>query len=72
MAWYPGAIRKEIKKFRTPMRVTNRAFILHVAVSEAASLYGYFSGAAVASHFYVRKNGTVEQYVDTRFQAPAN
>lgn len=70
--WYPGAIRKEIRKFRTPIRTQSRAFILHVAVSEADSLYGYFSGAAVASHFYVRKNGIVEQYVDTRYQAPAN
>lgn len=72
MAWYPGAIRKEVTKHRRPMQVTNRAFITHVAVSEAASLYGYFSGAAVASHFYVRKDGTVEQYVDTRYIAPAN
>lgn len=72
MAWYPGAIRKEITKHRTPLRVTNRAVILHVAVSEADSLYGYFSGAVVASHFYVRKTGVVEQYVDTRFSAPAN
>lgn len=70
--WYPGAIRKEIKKFRTPIQTQSRAFILHVAVSEADSLYGFFSGAAVASHFYVRKNGIVEQYVDTKYQAPAN
>lgn len=70
--WYPGAIRKEIRKFRTPIRTQSRAFILHVAVSEADSLYGYFSGAAVCSHFYVRKDGTVEQYVDTKYQAPAN
>lgn len=70
--WYPGAIRKEIKKFRTPIRTQSRAFVLHVAVSEADSLYGFFSGAQVASHFYVRKDGTVEQYVNTRYQAPAN
>jgi len=71
MAWYPGAIRKEITKFRTPLR-RRRGVCLHVAVSEGSSLYGYFSGAKVCSHFYVRKDGTVEQYVSTAYQAPAN
>jgi peptidoglycan hydrolase-like protein with peptidoglycan-binding domain len=71
VAWYPGALRKEITKWRTPINGP-RGFVFHVAVSEAASLYGYFSGAAVCSHFYVRKDGVVEQYVDTRFRAPAN
>ncbi|PZF84150.1 peptidoglycan recognition protein family protein [Jiangella anatolica] len=71
MAWYPGAIRKEITKFRTPLLI-RRGVCLHVAVSEGSSLYSFFSGAAVCSHFYVRKDGTVEQYVDTKYQAPAN
>lgn len=71
MAWAPFAIRKEIKKFRTPLR-RRRGVCLHVAVSEGQSLYGYFSGAKVCSHFYVRKDGTVEQYVSTAYQAPAN
>lgn len=71
MAWYPKGLRKEITKFRKPLN-SPRAVILHVAVSEASSLYGYFSGATSGSHFYVRKDGVVEQYVDTRFQAPAN
>jgi hypothetical protein len=71
MAWMPGAIRKEITKFRTPLR-RRRGVCLHVAVSESASLYGFFSGAKVCSHFYVRKDGTIEQYVSTAYQAPAN
>ena len=71
MAWMPGALKKEVPKFRT--RMSNpRAVCLHVAVSEAASLYGFFSGAKVCSHFYVRKDGTIEQYVSTAYQAPAN
>src|SRR5690554_5572639 len=45
---------------------------LHVAVSEAASLHGFFSGAAVCSHFYVRKDGTVEQYIDTIYESHAD
>src|SRR5699024_181870 len=46
---------------------------LHVAVSEASSLFGYFNQKAVAdSHMYVRKDGTVDQYVDTAYQANAD
>lgn len=71
MAWMPGAIRKEITKFRTPLRSV-RGVCYHVAVSEGASLFGYFSKAKVCSHFYVRKDGTIEQYVSTAYQAPAN
>lgn len=71
MAWYPGAVRKEITKWRTLISGP-RGFVFHVAVSEASSLFGYFSGAQVCSHFYIRRDGTVEQYVDTRFRAPAN
>lgn len=71
MAWMPGATRKEISKHRTPL-TNKRGFCLHVAVSEASSLYGFFSGAAVCSHFYIRKDGTIEQYVSTAYRAPAN
>lgn len=46
---------------------------LHVAVSEASSLFGYFNQKGIAdSHFYVRKDGTVEQMVDTAYQAYAD
>lgn len=73
MAWYPGAVKKEITKHRTPLTVYNRVN-LHVAVSEAESLFGFFSNPKtfVVSHFYVRKNGVVEQYVDTKYRAVAD
>ena len=72
MAIYPGAVVKLIPRHNKPLRATQ--LVLHTAVSGAASLYGYFANpnTDVASHFYVREDGTVEQYVDTRFQAPAN
>ena len=58
--WLEGAIRKEIPKhFRGPRPYHNRVNN-HVAVSEASSLYGFFSGAAVCSHVYVRRS-TPEQ-----------
>jgi hypothetical protein len=72
MAWYPGAIRKVVARHRTPMS-RHRGICNHVAVSEAASLFGYFNQPGnPTSHFYVRRDGKVEQYVDTQFRAPAN
>ncbi|HZO69380.1 MAG TPA: N-acetylmuramoyl-L-alanine amidase [Kribbellaceae bacterium] len=70
MAWFPGAIRKEVKRHRTAM-ARYRGICNHVAVSEAASLFNYFNQSGnPTSHFYVRKDGKVEQYVDTVYVAP--
>jgi len=71
MAWYPGAIRKEVTRFTTPM-LRYRGHCLHIAVSEAASLFNYFNTPGnPCSHFYVRYSGAVEQYVNTLYRAPA-
>lgn len=84
MARYPGAIWKPItaNKGRKQMAAYNRVN-LHVAVSEADSLHGYFNKPGIAdSHLYVRKGtkhqlanklpATVEQYVDTAMRANAD
>ena len=72
MAWFPGAIRKVVARHRTSM-ARYRGVCYHVAVSEGASLFNYFNQPGnPTSHFYVRRDGTVEQYVDSRFRAPAN
>lgn len=70
MAWNPGAIRKEITKHRKAL-INPRGVCHHVAVSNADSLYSFFLTAEACSHFYIRRSGIVEQYVDTRYQAPA-
>lgn len=71
MAWFPGAIRKVVARHRTPM-ARHRGVCNHIAVSEAPSLFGYFNQpGSPTSHFYVRRSGVVEQYVDTQFRAPA-
>lgn len=78
MAWYPKAVRKPVDRYRpggspaTPM-TSHRRVVLHTAVSDTDSLYGLFAtpGNAV-SHFYVRENGVVEQYIDTRIRSSAN
>jgi hypothetical protein len=72
VAWYPKAIRKEITRHRT-LRVRKGRVCLHVAVSEGSSLFGYFNRkGSPTSHFYVRRDGKIEQYVDTKYRAPAN
>lgn len=74
MARHPGAIWRPITadKGRRPMAAYNRVN-LHVAVTEAASLFGAFNKSGVPdSHFYVRRDGTVEQYVDTGMRAFAD
>jgi hypothetical protein len=74
MARFPGAIWKPItaSKGRRALTVHNRVN-LHVAVSEGSSLHSYFNKTGIPdSHFYVRRDGTVEQYVDTSMRAFAD
>ena len=72
MALYPGAIQRLIPRHnRVPIK-RYRRMNLHVAVSEAKSLAGYFATVGDCSHFYVRKDGTVEQYIDTRYESHAD
>lgn len=74
VALYGPAIKKLIPPGPTDPRITPRVLIFHVAVSEQPSLHDYFNGPSggVESHFYVRRDGTVEQYRDTAWQADAN
>lgn len=74
MALYPGATYRPItaNKNRRRMVQYNRVNA-HVAVSNAASLWPYFNKSGIPdSHFYVRKDGSSEQYVDTAFMAFAD
>lgn len=73
MARMPGAIWRPITVNKSRWRLVPLRVNLHVAVSEAASLHGYFNAAGrVDSHFYVRRDGTIEQYVDTSVVAYAD
>lgn len=73
MAIYPGAKKRLIPKWNKVRIARHRRMNLHVAVSEAESLYGMFSRSNNAcSHFYVAKDGTVEQYIDTAYRSGAD
>jgi N-acetyl-anhydromuramyl-L-alanine amidase AmpD len=74
MAWYPEAIKKVIAPGPNDPPIIAIGAILHIASSEQASLFNYFNGASggIESHFYIRRDGTIEQYRDTAYEADAN
>lgn len=73
MAIYPGAKKRLIPKWNKVKITRWRRMNLHVAVSEASSLYGMFSRSnSACSHFYVANDGTVEQYIDTAYRSASD
>lgn len=48
--------------------------VLHVDAGNADSLYAYFNGPSggIESHFFIKRDGTIEQYRDTQYEADAN
>lgn len=72
--WYPEAVKREIPPGDNDPRIIPALAILHVAVSRAPSLFGWFNGPSggIESHFYIRKDGTVEQYRSVKREADAN
>lgn len=64
--WYPHAVRKPIVRNFGGRRASTRAIVNHVDAGAAASLQGWFNNpsAGASSHFYVKYDGTVEQYLD--------
>jgi hypothetical protein len=66
MSWVPFAIKKPINVDPgDPPRTNHRALILHTAVTSADSLYAAWKTGPIEAHFYLRKDGTLEQYLDT-------
>lgn len=73
MALYPKAIKKLIPPGDSDPHIEPCGVVYHVAVSTSDSLHDYFDGPSggIESHFYVRFDGTVEQYRDTNWEADA-
>lgn len=71
--WFPGAHQRPISRFSTPRRKPINAFILHVTVSPATSMYNYFSRAnsSGCSSAHVAKDGTIEQYLSAAWRDAA-
>lgn len=71
----PGVVWKPINRNYTKRaRARTDCVILHIAVTEASSLYGWFTNpnASASSHFYVRRDGTIEQYLGAEYISWAN
>lgn len=73
MAIYPKASYRPIPS-ATDRGIVPLGVVLHVAASEAWSLYDWFNGPSkgIESHFYLRYDGSWEQYRDTEIDADAN
>ena len=74
MSIYPKAVQKLIPPGSNDPRIKPRVAILHVDAGNAESLHTYFRdrSGGIESHFHIARNGTVEQYRDTDYQADAN
>ena len=72
--WYPNAEQRRIPAGDNDPQITPALAILHVAVSLADTLFFFFRdrSGGVESHFYIRKDGTVEQYRSVNREADAN
>lgn len=67
MARMPDTIWKPIDTNYTRRKTDKRRVILHVADSESTSIHGWVNNPSsrASSHFYVARDGSIEQYVDT-------
>lgn len=74
MAIYSGAKLRNIPPGANDPAITAIGAILHVDAANSGSLFSYFNGPSggIESHFFVRKDGVVEQYRDTKYEADAN
>lgn len=74
MAWCPFAKRMNIAPGSSDPRIDVVGAILHVDAGNNASLFRYFNGPSngIESHFHIRKDGVIEQYRNTGYEADAN
>lgn len=74
MAWYPGAVKKEIRPGSGDPPIIPIGVILHTDAGNSASLFNYFNGPSngIESHFHIPKAKPVEQYRNTGYEADAN
>jgi hypothetical protein len=70
----PFAIDRNIPPGVNDPPITPRVAILHVDAGDASSLYDYFGkrSGGIESHFYVKRNGEIEQYRSIYREADAN
>lgn len=72
--WYPDAIHKKLPVGSNDPSIVPALAILHVAVFTGISLFDFFRdrSGGIESHFYIRLDGTIEQYRSVLREADAN
>lgn len=72
--WYPDAVHKKLPVGSNDPSIVPALAILHVAVTDILSLFPFFNGPSggIESHFYIRLDGTIEQYRSVLREADAN
>lgn len=70
----PFAVDRNIPPGSNDPAIKPRVAILHVDAGNASSLYDLFNGRSggIESHFFIKKNGVIEQYRSIYFEADAN
>lgn len=70
----PFAVDRNIPPGQNDPPIFPRIAILHVDAGNASSLHDYFNGPSggIESHFFIKLDGTIEQYRSIYFQADAN
>lgn len=70
----PFAIDRNIPAGPSDPVIVPRVVVLHVDAGNASSLYEYFDGKSggIESHFFVKRNGLIEQYRSIYREADAN
>lgn len=74
MAWYPLATKLPIQPGSNDPPITIIGAILHVDAGNSGNLFNYFNGPSkgIESHFHIPKEGPIQQYRDTAYEADAN
>lgn len=74
MALCPFATLRLIPPGSSDPRISPRVAVLHVDAGNADSLHDYFAyrSGGIESHFHIKRDGEIEQYRDTGWQADAN
>lgn len=74
MAIYPNGTYRPLTVPNNDPPIIPVGAILHVSSTESVSLWSYFNGPSggIESHFYIRYDGTTEQYRNTGQEADAN
>ena len=78
MAIYPAAVFTPVERYlpeqpQNRLLTGHRRLVYHTAWYDKPSMFSYFNTPGNATpHFYIAEDGSVEQYIDTKFESSAD